>query len=114
MKEYLLGGIDPGLFGACFIAAIVGAFIVLWSGTGLRDKTSNSSPTHFSWSYLMSDNFKRIIANLLVIVVVLRFMPEILNTDLTMWKGLCVGVGSDGLFLLIKQKTSWLDPKPKE
>lgn len=113
MKEYLLGGIDPGLFGACVVAALVGAFIILLSGTGLRDPKSESSPQGFSWAYLMSDNFKRIIVNILVIIVALRFMPEILNTDLTMWKGLCVGIGSDGLLLLIKQKTSWLDPKTK-
>lgn len=113
MKDHLLGGIDPALFAACFIAALVGAFFILLMGTRLREPFSLESPSKFSWEYLFSDNFKRILANILAILIVLRFMPEILNTELTMWKGLLVGIASDSLALLIKQKTTFFDPKTK-
>lgn len=113
MKQYLLGGIEPGLFLACLLMAMVGVFVVLLLGTNLRDPKSMSSPIRFSWSYLLSDNFKRLVGNFLLIVIALRFMPEIFSMDLTPWKGLLVGIGSDSLALFIKQKTSLLDPVKK-
>lgn len=113
IKDYLLGGIDPALFAACFIAAGVGALITMLAGTTLRDPDSPESPIKFSWSYLWSDNIKRIILNILLILVCLRFMPEIFDMELQMWKALLVGLGIDGLLLIVKQKTTLLDPKPK-
>ena len=113
IKEYLLGGINPALFAACFIAACVGGLITMLAGTKLRDPSSPESPVKFSWSYLWSDNIKRIILNVLLILVSLRFMRELFNMELEMWKSLLVGLGIDGILLIVKQKTTLLDPKEK-
>jgi hypothetical protein len=111
MKQYILGGVDPGLFGASVFFALIGILVVLLLGTKLRDPNSGTSPVKFSWAYMFSDNAKRIYGNLLCVLVTLRFMPEILNMELKPWYGFVVGTLWDGLFLLIKQKTSLLDPK---
>lgn len=112
-KEHILGGIDPSLFFACFLFALTGVMIMLLVGTTLRQTTSSGSPTEFSWKYLLWDNLKRIVLNVLLILATLRFMPEITGWELSAWKGFVVGLGYDGLLLWIKQKTSLLDPKPK-
>lgn len=112
-KTYILGDIDPGLFTAAFIFACIGILLTLLLGTTVRDVKSDSSPQHFSWKYLWSDNTKRIIANVICVLLTLRFMPEVMGIELSVWKGLIVGLSWDTLFLIIKQKTSILDPKPK-
>jgi uncharacterized membrane-anchored protein len=111
VKQQLLGNIDPQLYIASLIAALVGVLFVLLLGSTLRSVDSPHSPRDFSWSYLLSDNAKRIYLNILVVIVTLRFMPEIMESELSVWKGFIVGTASDGLALLIKQKTNILNLK---
>jgi len=113
IKTYLLGGIEPALFIAGFIAACVGILFTLLLGSTVRDPHSEFSPTHFSWKYLWNDNSKRILANIIAVVASLRFMTELFGWELTVWKGFVIGVSWDFLALIIKQKTNLLDPKPK-
>lgn len=113
INPYLLGDIEPALFFAAVFFAFIGIAIVLLLGTRLRDKYSESSPVGFSWKYLWSDNTKRLLASILCTLVVLRFMPEILNIQLSPWMGFVVGTFWDGIALIIKQKTTLLDPRPK-
>lgn len=111
---YLLGNTEPALFAACVVVAAIGIFLVLLTGTRLRDKTSDtSSPQKFSWSYLWSDNAKRIYSSVIATLLTLRFAPELLGFDLTPFHALGIGLAWDGLALLIKQKTAILDPKAK-
>lgn len=111
MKQYLLGGLDPALYAACFIAACVGVLFILLIGTSLRDPLSANSPAKWSWSYLMSDNAKRIYANIIAIIVSLRFMTELFGWELTVWKGFIIGTGWDAIALIIKQKTNLFESK---
>lgn len=113
-KTYILGDIDPALFGASLVYACLGILLTLLLGTTVRDVHSEFSPDHFSWKYLWNDNTKRLLANFICVPLTLRFMPEVLGVELTVWKGLIVGLTWDTLFLIIKQKTNWLDPKPKQ
>lgn len=111
MKEHLLGGIDPGFFGACVFYAGMGILLVLLLGTTLRQTTSEKSPQEFSWKYLWNDNTRRILASALATLVTLRFMTELTGWELTMWKSFVVGTGWDGIALFVKQKTNWFDKK---
>lgn len=111
--HYLLGETSPALFAACIFFAAFGVFIVLMAGTRLRDPSSIGSPEKFSWKYLWSDNFKRIIASMMCVLATLRFMPEMFNMTLTPFTAWCVGLAWDSVLLLVKQKTSILDPKQK-
>lgn len=110
-SQYLLGPTDPALFSACVFFAAIGVVLMLLIGTTMRNKDSEQSPLGFSWKYLRSDNAKRIYANVIVVLLALRFTPELFGFDLSVWKALCIGMSSDGIMLIIKQKTSILDPK---
>ena len=114
IKEHLLGSIEPTLFVASFIAALVGILFTLLIGSTMREVDSPWSPKDFSWKYLISDNAKRIYANILAVIITLRFMPEVIGVELSVWKGFVIGTAWDALALIIKQKTNILDPKPKE
>lgn len=113
MNKYILGGIDPGLFMASLLFALIGVLITLLVGSTMREPNSKTSPTKFSWTYLLYDNAKRIFLNLLLILVSLRFMTELTGWELSVWKGFIIGISYDSLLLIVKQKTSILDPRGK-
>lgn len=104
-------GNDPATLGAAFLFALIGIFITLLLGTYARTPESPNSPKIFSWAYLWSDNFKRIVATLLMVIVSLRFIHDIFGFELSAWHGFVIGTGWDGLAFIIKQKTRLLDPK---
>lgn len=103
---------EPAVLASAFVFALIGVFITLLLGTTARLPQSPLSPTIFSWAYLWSDNFKRIVATLLLIVISLRFMPDLFGFQLSSWHGFIIGSGWDGLAFIVKQKTKLLDPKP--
>ena|ERR1700754_4922173 len=107
----ILGKNDPGILAAAFVFALLGHALVLLGGTMLRDPQSTGSPQKFSLSYLFCDNAKRILYVLLLIVVGLRFLPDLTGMQVTGWGGFLVGSGLDAVALVIKQKTKLLDPK---
>lgn len=109
--QEILGKNDPGILLAAFIFALIGHALVLLGGTMLRDPKSLESPQKWSLSYLIYDNAKRIMYVLLLIVVGLRFLPDLTGMQVTGWGGFLVGSGLDILALVIKQKTHLLDPK---
>jgi len=109
--QEILGKNDPGVLGAAFAFALLGHFLVLLAGTTLRDPQSPSSPQKWSFSYLLLDNAKRSLFVLILIVVSLRFSPDLLGQQLSPFTGFLVGIGLDGIALTIKQKTKFFDPK---
>jgi hypothetical protein len=111
--KYILGGLDPELFLACMFFAGLGILFVLLLGTNLRQTDSTGKVQAFSWAYLWSDNFKRILASLIAVLVTLRFMTELIGIPLSPFNAFCIGTAWDGIALLIKQKSTILDPKPK-
>lgn len=113
MMQYILGGLDPKLYFACVFYAAIGILLVLLMGTTLRDPVSKGSPVKFSWKYLWTDNFKRILASGLAVLITLRFMTELLNIPLKPFYAFCIGTAWDSIALWIKQKSTILDPKAK-
>lgn len=111
LQELLGKGNDLSTLAAAFVFALIGIFITLLLGSTQRQVLSESSPIHFSWHYLFSDNFKRIVATLLMVVVSLRFVHDLFGFELSSWHGFIIGSGWDGLAFIIKQKTKLLDPK---
>ncbi len=111
LNSPLTGLTDPGTFAWCMFFSGLGILFVLWAGTGLRNPQSTTSPDKFSWRYLFSDNFKRILSSVLAVYLTLRFMPEITGWELNEWRAVIVGTAWDGIALFFKQKTNLLDPK---
>lgn len=91
--------------------ACVGIAFTLLAGTLLRDKASVDSPSDFSYSYLIWDNAKRILLSIIAVAVSIRFAPELFGFDMSFFKAFAIGASFDGLALIIKQKTTLLDPK---
>lgn len=112
--QEILGKNDAGVLAAAFVFALAGHALVLLGGTMLRAPNSTSSPEKFSLSYLLYDNAKRIAYVLLLIIVGLRFLPDLTGMQVTGWGGFLVGAGLDTIALVIKQKTKLLDPNPKQ
>lgn len=114
MKNYITGNTDPVFFLWCMLFfAGLGILFVLLMGTKLRDPDSVNSPKKFSWSYLGSDNFKRILASLIAVYISLRFMPELFGWQVNEWRSLLVGMAWDSIALIVKQRSKLLDPKQK-
>jgi len=113
LLQGLLGDIEPLFFLWCAFWACIGVIITLLAGTMVRDPESKCSPRKWSFLYLIRDNYKRIIWNAVLIFIAIRFYEDITGWALTHWSALCIGLSFDTILMIIKQKSSWLDPSKK-
>jgi hypothetical protein len=110
MKEFLMGllGQTSGNdFAHAFIWALVGAVLSLLLNVATRDPNTTHSPVKFSWLHFIADNLRRILSTLMLIIVCLRFMPDLFGVQLSAFAAFCVGFGWDKLAQFIKDK-GWL------
>lgn len=98
----LLGSLSLGAFLASYFWALVGVVVSLLIDISTRKPLSSASPVTFSLSYLIRDNWLRIVTGLLVIAVVIRFYPDIRGTEITSFYALLVGGGLDFFVGLLK------------
>ncbi len=105
---HLLGPIDPAHFIAAFIYAMLGIIMSLLYSAANRDQSKETTPDYFSWKYLLSNNFIRIVFSvmftMLAVVVTLRFTPEILGLNLNMFVAFSIGLSFDRLSSVMKDK----------
>lgn len=111
LSNLLFGGQSGWMLFGYLLIALVGVLLSLLLHASARDVKSESSPVQFSWNFLWSDNMRRIAAGLLLILVVVRFTPELLHVELNAFIALLIGFGSDKLAQLVKDNTSLLDKK---
>ncbi len=106
-----LGTRDVNLFWSCILFGYLGVLVMLLISVSGRDPNSKWSPVKFSWSFFWSDNFKRIIGNMILVVLCIRFMPDMFNIKMTQWGALLIGLGSDllGAMILKKKKELFSD-----
>ncbi len=104
LKQYLLGSISPAAWIAALLFSIVGVWISLLLDSNTRDKDSLRSPYSFNARFLIMDNIQRIILNALLILIFLRFTPELLGVKMTMITAFFVGLGFDRLGLMLRNK----------
>jgi hypothetical protein len=100
----LLGANDPHIFFHVLIWALVGAVLSLLLHVAQRNPLTPNSTIRFSWRFFLWDNFKRIITTVLLIVVVLRFMPELLGFQLSAFTAFLAGFANDKLAQMLKNK----------
>lgn len=104
LSHYLLGDISSAAWVASLVFALTGVAISLLYSIDNRDKFSARSPVKFSFWFFLSDNSHRITLNILLILVFLRFTPELIGKELTMWLALLVGLGFDRLASILREK----------
>jgi hypothetical protein len=75
--NYLLGFLNPLLFGTMVLFSALGiAISLLWDAQG-RDQSSVHTPEKFSLKFLLRDNWKTIVVTILVVLLTLRFAPNL-------------------------------------
>lgn len=107
MKEFLqlvIGTTDVPMYAAEWFFAAVGVAISLLLEVRKRDVNSVRTPEHFSFSFLWSDNFRRIMVSVLLIFVALRFSNDLLGVQISLFASLMIGLGFDKLAELAKKK----------
>jgi H+/Cl- antiporter ClcA len=119
MRELLLGllGDQPVMeFLTAFFFAAFGAILSLFIHSTNRVPTSPNSPEKFSVKYLFSDNFKRIVFNILLIFVIVRFYPQINGNGqaLDEWSAFGCGLALDKIAEFLRNKTKTLEKKNDE
>ncbi len=104
--QNVLGATDVATYVNSLFFAFVGVIFSLLLEVVNRDPNSPSSPICFSMSYLMSDNFKRLMAsffvNVIAVLLAIRFTPELIGVQLSPIVALGIGVGFDKLVNTIR------------
>ena len=111
MIKELLGIETATAFLVLSFFAAIGVVISLLLHASNRDQLSPSTPAKFSFLFLLKDNFKRILLNVLLIYITIRFTPELIGVKITSFVALIIGFGWDKLAQVIKEKTAFLDVK---
>lgn len=105
----------------CMLLAGMGAFVkmVLIDARPAKIKDLKYSPRKFDWAYWYNDNTKRIAANVFMIYVVIRFLPEFtmyFGFNLPEWfqipSSFLIGMGIDKIVNRFK-KNGLLKNKPE-
>ena len=115
MNEFLtelLGEGSKGKFAAAVVMALIGALLSLLLHTTTRNPLSANTPTKFSWSFLWSDNTRRVAATIVLILICIRFSREFIGAEITMWLALLIGFGNDKLAQMLKAKGVFGAEKP--
>ncbi len=106
MKQHFLGSMTPADFGAFFILAVFGALFMMLIQTTGRNLNSLATPTRFSWSFFIEDNWKRFLAGVMLILIGIRFSQFISGFEMNAFYSLSLGMGLDRFAQLLKDKTA--------
>lgn len=82
MKEFneaVLGGYNLGHFIGLFFWALIGAYILMQLNANQRNPSSSRTPIAFSWSFWLRDNIGRVVFNLVLILVAIRFSTDLIE-----------------------------------
>lgn len=106
----LIGSISIATFISGIFFGCLGALLSLLIDSNNRDVNSPGSPVHYSYAYLFRNNWKKILASFILIVVSIRFCKDIFNLEPTMFVSFLIGLSWDALMTFIKKKTNILNP----
>lgn len=109
--NYMLGGLDPVAFYGTVAFAAIGVIISLLWGALTRKPLDSRTPVHFSLSFFLTDNFKRmvlsLILNIIGIPLLIIFSKKLLNLEPESWTGLIIGLFFDQIMAkLMKTKNT--------
>ena len=108
MLQEILGTDTYQAFITQFFFAILGVAISLLLHGANRDVKEVSTPNQFSLVFLIKDNWKRIVLNLLIIFITIRFFKEITGFELSLFFCFVIGFSYDKLLQLLKSRSDLL------
>lgn len=98
---YVLGDMKLSEMIACCAFGFVGILVHTIYKVLKRDPLTPYSPIHFSFKYLISDNFKRILLSILLILIgiplLIFFSENFLGLTPNLWVSIGIGFGFDSL-----------------
>jgi hypothetical protein len=78
-NQAVLGGYSLGKFAGLFFWALVGAYVLIQIHNNSRNPASSRTPVAFSWSFWFRDNARRVVFNLVLILVAIRFSQDLIS-----------------------------------
>lgn len=103
LMERLFGTVDISYAVSILAFALIGVAISLLIHSTNRDKKKSDTPK-FSFKILIKDNWKRILLNVLLILVTIRFCKQITGLQLNEFIALLIGISFDKLSEFLQNK----------
>lgn len=106
--KYLFGTMTAEFVVSFYLFALLGMGLTLLIhlNDAIRKSSKTSKRFKFRWKFWLKDNYIRIITNLIVIFVVIRFYDSLgLQYKLDMFLGFVAGFSIDGIIILLREKT---------
>lgn len=107
MKQSLINRLCGGYNGTEFLFfvfwAMVGAFIMINIHAQTRDPKAIRTPVCFSWRIWLHDNFRRVIFNLTLILVTIRFSKEVTGKEINDFWAFVIGLSFDAIAILLNK-----------
>lgn len=100
--QNFLGTTDVAYFTSALVFALLGALISLLIQTSNRDKNSMRTPYKFSWGFMIADNWQRVLLNILLILITVRFCQELTGKKLSLFVALTIGITYDKILELLR------------
>jgi hypothetical protein len=110
--DELLGTTNHIHFFVALVFAYIGALVSLLIHATSRDKDSARTPYKFDLGFLLSDNAKRVYLNAILLLLFVRFYPDITGGgEITFYIAVTTGVGVDKLLEFFRNKCVIDTPK---
>ena len=104
--KYITGTLTPAYILAFYTFALMGMIFTLTVDYAQK-KARHKKKLKFKIAFWLLDNGKRIIANIIVVFVVLRFYEQIKpGKELSMWIGFITGATIDSVIIIIRKYTT--------
>lgn len=102
--ERVTGTNDFPFLAAVLVFALTGVVISLLIHASNRKPDSYTSPRKFSFGYLIRDNWKRVLLDILLVLVTIRFSQEITGLKLSEFTALLIGISFDKIAEWLQNK----------
>jgi len=94
---YYFGTTDMVLFVSSLVFGYIGCAVMLLLDIGQRNPKTTYSPTHFSWKFFLRDNVVKLLLDLILVAMFIRFLPEFCHEPINQFYAFLIGLGSDKL-----------------
>jgi hypothetical protein len=108
--EILLGDMKGPVFAGYMVIALFSALLMLGIRADRKRKETNDTPEKFDLKFFFQDNLLKIVINIGVIALAIRFSNEVVGQEITGWVSALIGISVN--FIIVKLQT--LENKARE
>lgn len=110
IKEYIFGTMTFEFVVSFYLYAVLGMSLtlLLHLGSAMTKSSRKKEKFIFKIKYWFRDNWVRVLTNLIVIFIIIRFYDSLnLQYQLDMFLGFVVGLSIDTIIIFIREKTKF-------